>query len=263
MFTPITGLSVIVTGGSRGIGKGIATVFAHAGANVLITGRDQAALRQTTQDLGDTAGEVSWLVSDVRDPEQCDQMASTAVERHGGIDVLSANAGMFPSTRLSTMTSQELHEVMSTNFYGTVYSVQACIPALTESGRGRIVLTSSITGPVTGFPGWTHYGASKSAQLGFMRSAAMELAPAGITINAVQPGNVFTEGLQDMGENYLRQMTAAIPQHKLGSVEDIGNAVLWFATNEAGYITGQNLIVDGGQTLAESFEAMDEMEDPG
>src|SRR5699024_8583787 len=137
------------------------------------------------------------------------------VERHGGIDVLAANAGLFPSAKLATMTQAELHEVMATNFYGTVYSVQACTPALTQSGRGRIVLTSSITGPVTGFPGWTHYGASKAAQLGFMRTAAMELAPAGITVNAVQPGNIFTEGLEGMGEDYLRQMTEAIPQRKL------------------------------------------------
>lgn len=263
MFTPVTDRSVIVTGGSRGIGKGIATVFARAGAKVLITGRDETALRDTADTLDELPGEVSWLVSDVRDREQCEQMASTAVERHGGIDVLCANAGLFPSARLASMTPEELHEVMSINFYGTVYSVQACIPALTDSGRGRIVLTSSITGPVTGFPGWTHYGASKSAQLGFMRTAAMELAPAGITVNAIQPGNIFTEGLEGMGEGYLRQMTAAIPQRKLGSVEDIGNAALWFATDEAGYITGQSLIVDGGQVLPESFEAMDEMDFAG
>lgn len=263
MFTPVTDRSVIVTGGSRGIGKGIATVFARAGAKVLITGRDETALRDTADTLADLPGEVSWLVSDVSDREQCEQMAGTAVERYGGIDVLCANAGFFPSARLATMTPQELHEVMSINFYGTVYSVQACVPALTDSGRGRIVLTSSITGPVTGFPGWTHYGASKSAQLGFMRTAAMELAPAGITINAIQPGNILTEGLEGMGEGYLRQMTAAIPQRKLGSVEDIGNAALWFATDEAGYITGQSLIVDGGQVIPESFEAMDEMDPAG
>lgn len=263
MFTPVTDRSVIVTGGSRGIGKGIATVFARAGAKVLITGRDEAALRATTEELGELQGEVSWLVSDVSDREQCDQMASTAVERHGGIDVLCANAGLFPSARLATMTPEELHHVMSINFYGTVYSVQACLPALTESGRGRIIMTSSITGPETGFPGWTHYGASKSAQMGFMNTAAMELAPAGITINAVQPGNIFTEGLEGMGENYLRQMTAAIPQRRLGDVEDIGHAAMFFATDEASYITGQSIIVDGGQVIPESFEAMDEMDSAG
>lgn len=263
MFTPVTGRSVIVTGGSRGIGKGIATVFARAGAKVLITGREEAALRETTESLGDLPGEVSWLVSDVRDKAQCEQMARTAVERHGGIDVLCANAGTFPSARLATMTPEQLHDVTAINYFGTVYSVQACLPALTESGRGRIVLTSSITGPETGFPGWTHYGASKSAQLGFMRTAAMELSPAGITINAVQPGNIFTEGLEGMGENYLRQMTAAIPQRRLGDVEDIGHAAMFFATDEASYITGQSIIVDGGQVIPESFEAMDEMDSAG
>src|SRR3546814_2006515 len=92
---------------------------------------------------------------------------------------------------------------MATNFKGTVYAVQACLPALTTSGSGRIVVTSSITGPHTGFPGWSHYGASKAAQLGFVRTAAMELAPKKITINAVLPGNIATEGLDGLGQEYL------------------------------------------------------------
>ena len=105
---------------------------------------------------------------------------------------------------------------------GTVYSVQACLDALIASGRGRIVLTSSITGPITGFPGWSHYGASKAAQLGFMRTAAIELAPHKITVNAVLPGNIFTEGLADLGEDYLAGMARAIPAGALGTPEDIG-----------------------------------------
>jgi len=118
-------------------------------------------------------------------------------------------------------------------------------------------MTSSITGPITGYPGWTHYGASKAAQLGFLRTAAIELAPKHITINAVMPGNVVTEGLAEMGENYRRETEAAIPQHRLGSVEDIGNAALFFAAKEAGFITGQTLVVDGGQVLPESPAALE------
>lgn len=259
MFNSIAGRSVIVTGGSRGIGRGIARVFATAGAKVLITGRDESALKEAVDDLRSAGGEVSALAADVSDREQCDVMAETAVQRHGGIDVLCANAGIFPSARLEDMTPADLETVMATNFKGTVFAVQACLAALTESGHGRIVLTSSITGPITGYPGWSHYGASKAAQMGFVRTAAMELAPRKITINAVLPGNIITEGLDDLGQDYLDQMTASIPQGRLGSPADIGNAALFFATDEAGYISGQSLVVDGGQVLPESSMAMQEM----
>jgi 3-oxoacyl-[acyl-carrier protein] reductase len=186
-------------------------------------------------------------------------MARVAQERHGGIDVLCANAGVFPSAKLTDLSPADLHGVMDTNFLGTVYAVQACLPALEKSGHGRVILTSSITGPMTGYPGWSHYGASKAAQLGFARTAAMELAPKGITINAVLPGNVRTEGLDDLGQDYLDQMAATVPMGRLGSVEDIGHAVLFFASDEAGYITGQSLVVDGGQVLPESLMALREM----
>jgi 3-oxoacyl-[acyl-carrier protein] reductase len=121
------------------------------------------------------------------------------------------------------------------------------------------VVTSSITGPATGHPGWSHYGASKAAQLGFIRTAAIELAPKKITINAVLPGNVLTEGLADLGQDYLDAMAASIPLRRLGSTEDIGHAALFLASAEAGYITGQTLVVDGGQVLPESPEALQEV----
>ncbi len=121
------------------------------------------------------------------------------------------------------------------------------------------MITSSITGPITGFPGWSHYGASKSGQLGFLRTAAMELSKYNTTINAVMPGNIVTEGLQDLGQDYLDTMAASIPLKRLGAVEDIGNAALFFASDEAGYITGQTLVVDGGQILPESLEAIAEI----
>ena len=259
MFTSIDGRSVVVTGASRGIGRGIARVFARAGANVIVTGRDPAALEAAVDDLKGAGGSVSAVVADVSDRAQCDRMAAAAVERHGGIDVLCTNAGIFPSARITDMTPDDLEAVLATNFKGTVFAVQACLRPLTDSGHGRIVVTSSITGPITGYPGWSHYGASKAAQLGFLRTAAMELAPSGITINAVMPGNVFTEGLDGLGQDYLDGMTASIPQRRLGSTADIGYAALFFASDEAGYITGQTLVVDGGQVLPESRQALDEM----
>jgi 3-oxoacyl-[acyl-carrier protein] reductase len=170
--------------------------------------------------------------------------------------VVCANAGVFPAAPLAEMTPAELDEVLSINLKGTFYVVQSALPALAASGHGRVIVTSSITGPVTGFSGWTAYGASKAGQLGFIRSAALEFARSGITINAILPGNIATEGLDGMGPDYLRSMEAAIPMRHLGTVADIANAALFFATDEAAYITGQTLVIDGGQIIPESLEAM-------
>jgi 3-oxoacyl-[acyl-carrier protein] reductase len=251
LFTSIAERAVVVTGGSRGIGKGIAGVFARNGARVLITGRSEQDLAATAQELG-----VSYLVADVASKADCERVAAAAADRLGGIDVLCANAGVFPDARLADITEEEIDHVLGTNLKGTILSVQACLPLLARSGRGRVILTSSITGPITGYPGWTHYGASKAGQLGFMRTAAIELAGDGITVNAVLPGNIATEGLAGLGEDYVAGMTAAIPMRKLGHVDDIGYAALFFATDEAGYITGQTIVVDGGQVLPESPDAV-------
>lgn len=256
MFTSIAGRSVIVTGGGKGIGRGIATVFAAEGARVLITGRDEPTLARAAAEIGH---DTTYVVADVSSRSDCDRMAEAAINRHGGIDVLCANAGIFPTARLETMTPDDLAAVVGTNLNGTVFSVQACLSELSATRRGRVVVTSSITGPHTGYPGWSHYAASKAAQLGFVRTAALELAPRGITINAVLPGNIATEGLDGLGAEYLELMAASVPQKRLGSVADIGHAALFFATAEAGYVTGQTLIVDGGQVLPESVQALDEM----
>src|SRR6185437_7510369 len=178
----------------------------------------------------------------------------------GGLDVLCANAGIFPEAPLADLAEEDIDRVLAVNVKGTILSVQACLPLLKASGHGRVILPSSITGPVTGYPGWTHYGASKAGQLGFMHTAAIELAPHNITINAVMPGNIKTEGLDGLGAEYLGKMTASIPMKRLGTVEDIAYAALFFASEEAAYITGQTLVVDGGQVLPESLMALEEME---
>jgi 3-oxoacyl-[acyl-carrier protein] reductase len=122
-----------------------------------------------------------------------------------------------------------------------------------ERGSGRIILTSSITGPLTAIPHSSHYGASKAGQLGMMRTAALELAQSGITVNAIMPGNIMTPAVVEAGAEYIRQMTATVPMKKLGTVEDIAYAALYFASDEAGYVTGQTLVVDGGQVLPEAL----------
>jgi 3-oxoacyl-[acyl-carrier protein] reductase len=256
MFTSISGRSVLVTGGTKGIGKGLAAGFAGEGARVVITGRDRDAGERAATELSAAGGQVSYLAGDVSDPESCAAVVAGAVDRHDGLDAVCCNAGVFPAASLEEMTPENLDEVLAINLKGTFFMVQAALPALKRSGHGRIIVTSSITGPITGFTGWTHYGASKAGQLGFIRSAALELARSGITINAVMPGNIATEGLDDLGPEYLRSMEAAIPLGHLGSVADIANAALFFASDEAGYITGQTLVVDGGQTIPESPQAM-------
>lgn len=245
--------SVVVTGGSKGIGKGIARVFALSGAKVAIIARHidqaEAAAAEIGHGAFGVAGDVTSLAS-------IEAAFAAAAARNGGIDVLCANAGIFPQARLEDMSSEQWDEVVDTNLKGTFHAVKAAVSYLKTSGQGRIVLTSSITGPITGFPGWSHYGATKAGQLGFMRTACIELAKYGITVNAVMPGNIITEGLVGLGEDYQKTMAASIPLKRLGTVEDIGHAALYFASKEAGYVTGQTIIVDGGQILPESLEAL-------
>jgi len=256
MSASLKSKSVIVTGGSKGIGKGIAKVFASHGAKVLIVARQLKDAEATAQELTKAGGTASAFAADVTKLADMQAMARAASDRHGGLDVLCANAGIFPQAKIEELSPETWDEVMDTNLKGTFLAVKACIPYLKDSSQGRIVITSSITGPVTGYPGWTHYGATKAGQLGFMRTACIELAKYGITVNAVLPGNIVTEGLAGLGEEYQRSMAASVPLKRLGAVEDIGHAAAFFASKEAAYVTGQTIIVDGGQILPESLEAL-------
>jgi len=257
MLTSIQGRSVIVTGGSKGIGKGIARVFARQGAKVMIAARGEADGMKTVEEFKAAGWTAAFQATDVTDWDSIQALVAAAEKAHGGLDILCVNAGVFPQAKIMDMDPAEWDHVLDTNLKSTFLSVKAAVPAMEKRGGGRIVLTSSITGPVTGFPGWTHYGASKSGQLGFLKTAAIELARYNITVNAVLPGNIITEGLEGLGEDYLKTMAASIPLKRLGKVEDIGNAALFLASDEAGYVTGQTIIVDGGQILPESLEALD------
>ncbi len=256
MLTSVAGRSVIVTGASKGIGKGIARVFASKGAKVLLAARDLMQTQAAAAEIGFGA---SAVAADVSQEEDCARMARTAVERHGGIDIVCSNAGVFPSARLGEMSVADWDQVLGINLKGTFLTVNACLAALKARGKGRIIVTSSITGPITGYPGWSHYAASKAGQLGFVRTAAIELAPHNITVNAVLPGNIMTEGVEGLGAEYIARMTAAIPQRRLGTVEDIAYAALFLSSDEAGFITGQTIVVDGGQVLPESQAALEDL----
>jgi 3-oxoacyl-[acyl-carrier protein] reductase len=256
MSASLKNKSVIVTGGSKGIGKGIARVFASHGAKVLVVARTVADGDAAVAEFIAAGGTAAFCQADVTIRADLDRMAEMAVSLHGGIDVLCANAGAFPSLKFSEMTEDAWDGIFATNVKSMFLTIQACLPYLKNSAAPRIVITSSITGPTTGFPGWSHYGATKAAQLGFLRTAAIEFAKDNITINAVLPGNIITEALVDMGPEYIEATAASIPLGKLGSVDDIGHAAAFLASAEAGYITGHSLVVDGGQTLPESPAAL-------
>ena len=196
----LQGQTALVTGGAKGIGKGIVSVLRQAGANVVIADIDREQGQATAKELG-----AHYQHTDVRVQQSCRDAVAAVVERFGALDILCSNTGIFPQKKLADMTEADWDQTHGINLKGTFLMVQAALAAMQPRGYGRIVITSSITGPVTGFPGWSHYGASKAGQLGFMRSAALEYARFGITINAVMPGNVLSEGLIAQGEEYLNQ----------------------------------------------------------
>jgi 3-oxoacyl-[acyl-carrier protein] reductase len=256
MLTSIAGRSVIVTGSSKGIGKGIAKVFAKNGGKVLVVSRHLDEAEACADELRRAGGTLKGHAADVTKLADMQGMADAAAKAHGGLDILCANAGIFPQTKIEDLSPEDWDHVMATNLKGTFLAIKACLPHLKKSDQGRVVITSSITGPVTGFPGWAHYGATKAGQLGFMRTVSIELAKYGVTVNAVMPGNILTEGLIALGPDYERSMAESIPLKKLGTVEDIGYAALFLASKEAAYITGQTIVVDGGQILPESLDAL-------
>ena len=257
MLTSIKGRSAIVTGASKGIGRGIATAMAAQGAQLTLVARGEDALKQTCSDLAKTGAPLRHVSCDVADWGAVRDMVDQAAEAQGGLDILCANAGIYPQTTMEDMDPDEWDHVMAVNLRSSFLAVKAAIPHFRRAGGGRIILTSSITGPITGFNGWTHYGASKAGQMGFLRSAALEMAPLNVTVNAVLPGNIITEGFEGNGEAYMQSMIRSVPLGRLGTVADIANAVLFLASDEAGYITGQQIIVDGGQIVPESLEAME------
>jgi len=243
----LTDQVAVVTGAARGIGRGIASVLADEGASVVIVDVDRELAATTATELGGLA-----IAADVTDRPSVEAMATRVVDELGRIDIVAANAGIYPFADLAALTEEMWNRVMDLNVGGAVRTVQACLPAMRSRGYGRIVLTSSITGPVTGQVGFAHYGASKAAMLGFMRSAAVELARSGITINAVMPGNVTTPGFADTSDEHQQRMLSSIPMGRYAEPEEVGWAVRFLASPEAGYITGQTLIVDGGQVLPEA-----------
>jgi 3-oxoacyl-[acyl-carrier protein] reductase len=247
----LDGKVAIVTGASRGIGRGIAEVLARAGALTVLVARTKPALDEVAEGIGASGGSAETAVADVTSQHDMARLVEETLARHGRIDVLCHNVGIYPATPLQDIELDEWEQVLRTNLTSTFLAVKACLPAMKERRYGRIVLTSSITGARVGYPGLSHYAGTKAGMIGFMRTAAVELAAHGITINAVEPGSIRTEALRALGEDAIATMKRIIPLGMLGEPEDVGSAVLFLASDAARFITGQSIVIDGGQILPE------------
>jgi len=246
-----TGKTVLVTGAAQGIGRGIAEVFAAQGAKVLIADINVQMAQAAAADLCGKGQQARALSVDLTD---CGAI-QVLFEKMPELDVLVHNAGCYPLCPLAEINPQVLERTMSINLLSLFWLVKAALPLFMRRGGGNILVTSSVTGPRVAYPGLTHYAASKAGVNGFIRSAALELAPHNIRVNGVEPGMVRTPGLGGLGDQDLSASMAqdgGIPLRRLGEPEDIAYAMLFLGSDEASYITGQTIIIDGGSTLPET-----------
>lgn len=252
MSTRLRGKSAIVTGAGRGIGLGIARLLANEGASVLLVDRDENLVSEAAATLSKNGHKVRYLRADVSKAEDMRRVAAWAGNEFGRIDILCPNAAIFDPSPIVDMPEELWDRLIDVNLKGVFLSVQACLPTMMARGYGRIVVTSSITGNRTAIAGMAHYAASKGGINGFIRAAALEFARHGITINGVEPGHVMTEGAASQYDpEFKRAVESFIPMGRFAEPDDIGKAVLFLASDDATYITGQTLIVDGGVTLPE------------
>jgi 3-oxoacyl-[acyl-carrier protein] reductase len=243
----LEGRSALVVGAARGIGRAIAERFVEEGARVTIADTETDAGRATAEAIG-----AHFVAADVSRADGAEHAVAEAVARHGGLHVLVQNAGIYPWTLIEHTSPEEWDAVLGVNLRGCFLAARAALHPMRAGGGGRMLFTSSITGPRVTSPGHGHYSASKAGINGFIRAAAIEFAGYGITVNGVEPGNILTEGMQaHRSPEFIRTMEEAVPLGRLGSPRDVANAFLFLASDEAAYITGTTIVVDGGQTLPE------------
>jgi len=247
----------IVTGAGRGIGAAIAQRFADEGAGVLLAARSAEALAQVSEAIAARGGRAAWHAADIGTAEGCSAVVTEAVRRFEHLDLLVHNAGIFPMTPIETMTDAQWEAVLAVNLTSALRLSRACIPHLRRRGGGRLLFTSSVTGNRVAVPGCAHYAASKAGLNGFIRSAALELAGDRITVNGVEPGLVLTPGASaETSAEQRDAMARFVPMQRWGEPHEVAAAMLYLASDEAGYITGQTLVIDGGALLPENGALM-------
>ena len=243
----------IVTGAGQGIGEAIATVFAGAGARVVVATRTAGNGQETVDAIAQAGGEAILIQTDVGVHEQVARCVEQTVESYGRLDIMVHNAAVYPLHAIESLDDEALDTTLAVNLKACFWLSQAALPHLRRQGGGRLLFTSSVTGPTVAMPGTAHYAASKSGMNGFIRTAALEFARENITVNGVEPGYILTPAMQALGDDEeISQMAEMIPMGHLGAPEDIAHTMLFLASDSARYITGQTIVVDGGSTLPES-----------
>jgi 2-dehydro-3-deoxy-D-gluconate 5-dehydrogenase len=248
----LTGRTAIVTGGAMGIGLGIARRLHEAGADVVVADLDPNAGEQAAEDLRTARADSALAVAcDVSDPAAVERMVDAAVERFGGVDILVNNAGIFPMLPLGELDLETFQRVIDVNLTGLFLCTKAASARMVAQGRGgRIINVTSIDALHPSMIGLAHYDASKHGAWGFTKNVALELAPHDILVNAIAPGGIRTPGVGDIEGADLEGFEAMIPVGSMGDPDDIGRVALFLASELSSYMTGAQIVVDGGRLLA-------------
>jgi len=242
----LAGKIAVVTGGSRGIGRATSIALAEAGAFVLVNYRsNEEAAKQTLSLIEEAGGQAELVCFDVADPDSVDRGLKAAIERHGGIDILVNNAGISIDQLLLRVSPKDLDMTWATNVNGPIYCAKACIRPMMKKRWGRIINLSSVVAE-SGNPGQAVYSSSKAALLGLTRTLAREYASRGITVNAVAPGFIETDMTADLSDAGKQGIIDQTPLGRIGRPEEVAAAVVFLASEEASYITGQVVRVNGG-----------------
>ncbi len=243
------GRTVIVTGGSRGIGRACCRVFSGAGASVVFTYCNSSTeSRDLVAEIEERGGACCALQADVRDPDACRRVVETAKERFKKIDVLINNAGIARDKALMMMTREEWSEVMETNAGGVFMMTKASLVTFLRQKEGCIINMSSVSG-IVGIPRQTNYSASKAAIIGFSKALAKEVAPYGVRVNVVCPGYIDTGMVGAIREQARTEIVKGIPLKRLGTPEEVAQLCLFLASDNARYITGDIIKIDGGSAI--------------
>jgi 3-oxoacyl-[acyl-carrier protein] reductase len=245
----LTGKSALVTGGSRGIGKAIGLRLATQGADVAFSYKgNEVAARETAREIQAMGRRAIAIQGDVAQVESADAVVKAALDAFGKLDILVNNAGITRDDLIMRMSPEAWREVLETNLFGAFWMTKAVTRPMLKARGGRIINISSVSGQA-GQTGQANYSAAKAGLIGLTKATARELASRGITVNAVAPGFVLTELTRDLPDALKDEITARTPLGRFGTTDEIANAVAFLASDEAGYITGQVLAVDGGLVM--------------